>query len=521
LGGAADLAPRACAGIAAAALPDFAIPSVWPKDKSKRRKAFLPETAETTINDVDLLMVPPRELRDDAARHDRVVTWSRATGVSVYAVGGNKPLGRSAAINRQPLGMAWMGKDLLVWTPDRIVQLKGDQLAIGWDVSVRSLPQVDVVDAADAVSRVDDIQIPRGVPVGPGLEIINNQVVQVGVPGNAAGRANAAARARDAQQQQQAERVEHVRPRGDRVIFATSGGRIAAIDTGSGQLVWQTRPGEAPMEQVVANDDFVAVRFTDDSGPRLVALETFGGQAVLRTTFSPETAPLNIQLAPDGTLLYTRPDRICGKDLYEPGNTLKFGQNPIADGNRIFEGAGGPDQIVIAEGRIFAAADAGQFIRVLSLIDGREIANRLSSEATDWNVRMRVVGSRLYVFDSKTVTSYQVDRDDESWRGRIDSFQPPTIRDEFIGKQHLVLLDQPTTPNAEPPGDVSPRFRLLAYGRYPTAPDRHDESGKFDQSVDVTHPVGINLKQWQAVEGGFYYRSVDGKAHFLKGSGSE
>jgi len=347
-------------------------------------------------------------------------------------------------------------------------------------------------------------------------------VVQVGGnAGFAVQRANAAAqRAREAQQQ--AERIEHVRPRGDRVIFATSAGRIAAVEQASGQLAWQTRSGDAPLEQMVASDDFVAARFVDDSGPQIVALETFGGQVVLRTTFSGnETGPLNIQLAPDGTLLYTRPDRICGKDLYEPGNTLKFGQNAVADGQRIFEGAGGPDQIVIAEGRIYAVADNGQFVRVLSLIDGREVSNRLSTEATDWNVRMRVVGPRLYVFDSKTVTSYHVDRDDQSWRGLIDSFEAPTIRDEFIGKQHVVLLDQPTPPGAEPSSDVAPRFKLLAYGRYPTAPDRDDESGKFDQSVAVSHPVGINLKQWQPVEGGFYYRSVDGKAHFLKGSGND
>jgi outer membrane protein assembly factor BamB len=307
------------------------------------------------------------------------------------------------------------------------------------------------------------------------------------------------------------------------VIFATSSGRIAALDLASGQLAWQTRAGEGALDQLVANDDFIAARFIDEGGPQLVALETFGGQIVMRTSFTPETAPLNIRLAPDGTLLYTRPDRICGKDLYEPGAALKFGDNPIADGQRIFDGSGGvADQLVVAEGRIYAAADAGQFIRVLSLYDGKEVGNRLSTGSTDFNnVRMRVVGPRLYVFNSRTVTSYHVVRDDESWTGLIDSFQAPAIRDEFVGKQHVVLLDQPTPPGAQPAGDASPRFRLLAYGRYPTADGRDDESGKFDQSVDVTHPVGIHVAQWQPVEGGFYYHSVDRKVHFLKGAGTD
>ncbi|MEA2736497.1 MAG: hypothetical protein QOE14_2948, partial [Humisphaera sp.] len=450
----------------------------------------------------------------------------RRGGVSVYAVGSNQPLGTNSTLNRQPLGIAWVGKDLLVWTIDRIALLKGDTLASIWDVSVRALPQVEIVDAADAVSRVDDTQPPRGVPVGPGLVFVDNQLVNVGGvgmnprPRGAAAVANAAQQARGREAQQQAERLEHVRPLGDRIIFATSAGRIAALELAGGQLAWQTRAGDVPLEQVVANDDFVAARFADDSGPQLVALETFGGQVVLRTTFSNETAPLNMQLAPDGTLLYTRPDRICGKDLYEPGNALKFGAGPIAEGNRVFDGADGPDQIVVAEGRIYAAGDGGQFVRVLSLYDGREVGNRLSTGATDFNVRMRVVGPRLYVFDARTVTSYHVDHDDESWRGLVDSFQAPAIRDEFIGKQHVVLLDQTTPSGAEPAGNASPRFRLLAYGRYPTAPDRSDESGKFDQSIDVTHPIGIHVNQWQAVDGGFYYHSVDGKAHFLKGAGA-
>ena len=520
-GAAAEILQRFSARLAAAALPDFNIP---PWKQGKRRKAFLPETPDSIIADVDLLLVPPRVLRDAASRHDRVVTWSRTSGVSVFAVGSNQPIGSNAAINREPTGMAWTaGKDLLVWTADQIVLLKGDGLATGWNVGVRGLPQVEVVDATGELSRVDDVQPPqRGVAVGPGLVFVDNQLVNVGMGPRPRNAAAAAAAARAREQQQQAERVQHVRPLGDRVIVATSSGRIAALDLASGELAWQTRAGEAALEQLVANDDFVAGRFIDEGGPQLVALETFGGQIVMRTTFTPETAPLNIELAPDGTLLYTRPDRICGKNLYEPASKLKFGDQPLADGQRIFDGSGGADQIVVAEGRIYAVADNGQFIRVLSLEQGKEVGNRLSTGSTDFNnVRMQVVGPRLYVFNSRTVTSYHVVRDDESWTGLIDSFQAPSIRDAFIGRQHIVLLDQPTPPGVEPAGDAAPRFRLLAYGRYPTAEGRDDESGKFDQSVDITHPVGIHVRQWQAVEGGFYYHSVDRKVHFLKGAGTD
>jgi hypothetical protein len=374
---------------------------------------------------------------------------------------------------------------------------------------------------------------PRGVFVRPDQVFVDNQLVNVGIGGVQRPRNIAQlARAQAQQQQQQVERIDHVRPIGDRVVFATNAGRITALDLTNGQSAWQTRTGDAPLEQLVASDDFLAARFSDSGGPQLVALETFGGQVVMRTSFTPETAPSNVALAPDGTLLYTRPDRICGKDLYEPGAALKFGGDAAvgAEGGRVFDRNGAPggdddqtaaEQIVVAEGRIYAVADQGQFVRVLSLSEGKEVANRLSTGSNDWNVRMRVVGPRLYVFNSQTVTSYHVVRDDESWKGLVDTFQAPSVVDQFIGKQHVVLLDQPTAPGAEPSGETSARFRLLAYGRYPTAPGRDDESGKFDQSVDVQHPVGIHVRQWQAVEGGFYYHSVDRKVHFLKGSGTE
>jgi hypothetical protein len=200
--------------------------------------------------------------------------------------------------------MAWCNgqKDLLVWTSERLTLLKGDALAAGWDVTVKGLPQVDVVDAADAVSRVDEVQAPRAaVPVAPDLVFVDNQLVNIGAgmgrPRNAAQMARAAAMVAGQQQAQQAERIEHVRPLGDRVVFATSAGRIAALDLANGQPAWQTRAGDAPLAQLVANDDFIAARFDDETGPQLVALDTFAGQVVMRTSFTPDTAPANVALA--------------------------------------------------------------------------------------------------------------------------------------------------------------------------------------------------------------------------------
>jgi hypothetical protein len=59
---------------------------------------------------------------------------------------------------------------------------------------------------------------------------------------------------------------------------------------------------------------------------------------------------------------------------------------------------------------------------------------------------------------------------------------------------------------------------LLALARYPSRPDRNDESGRLDHAPPVSYPTEIT--QWQPVEGGFYFCGADRRAHFLKGAGT-
>jgi hypothetical protein len=61
--------------------------------------------------------------------------------------------------------------------------------------------------------------------------------------------------------------------------------------------------------------------------------------------------------------------------------------------------------------------------------------------------------------------------------------------------------------------DSAVRFRLYGYARY-MAGDY--ESGLLD--LDKTISSDVKIDQWQPVEGGFYYHSADGIAHFLKGA---
>src|SRR5205085_6427780 len=122
------------------------------------------------------------------------------------------------------------------------------------------------------------------------------------------------------------EQIVSVVPLTDRVMIATSAGRIAAVDLVEGKVNWQARPINALIEKLLANDDFVAARYSDAGGSQLVAIEASQGQIVFRRKFT--VGPngvnplINFALSSDGTLVWAQPDRIAAKDLFESGDDL-------------------------------------------------------------------------------------------------------------------------------------------------------------------------------------------------------
>jgi outer membrane protein assembly factor BamB len=534
-GAAASWLEHYSARTAQATLPEFNIP---PGTLKPRIKPLINDPPDSLVSDVDLLVLPPSELRD-RARYDRVVTWTKERGISAYAIGSNAPTGAAAGdgnslAQQPPRGGVWVGNDLLVWTADAITLLKGDALTPAWSAPVRNLPSAEIVQGDPSVVRaVEDPQAQAGgirgdVIIQGDVVIMDNQVVRIGGGGRVVVNNGViiqgpnGAIAVQEQRKGGEEQITHVRPVGDRVVIGTSSGRLAAIDLSNGQVAWQTRVGAATFEQVLASDDFVAVRFNDDVGSQIVAVDTFAGQIVMRFAFAGGPAgnlPLNMALSPDGTLVYSLPDRVCGKDLYEPGKTLKFGDSPLQpDGSRVLENATGPDQLLISEGRILALSDQGQTVRVLSSEDGKEIPRQLSSNAgqppNNWKVWMRVVGPRVYVFSRRSVRNYNLDHPEQNGSMDADPRGTPAVRDAFIGKRQVVLLDFPPAQAGGEPPAVAVRCYLWGYARYPAGAT--EESGRLDLAELIEHAAGID--QWQPVEGGFYYRSVDRKAHFLKGT---
>jgi hypothetical protein len=250
--------------------------------------------------------------------------------------------------------------------------------------------------------------------------------------------------------------------------------------------------------------------------------------------------PGNIALSADGTLVYTMPDRLVLKDLYKPWDA---GDRDVTGGGLPGQAAGvppflnatGPDQLVIAEGRILALADTGsgvpagqpkKYVRLYSLETGQPITLRipqqdgagmvdvqLNTDSDSWDVKLRVIGPRLYIINPRTILCYNLDRPEEFWQGWVDDVDDqsvPNIRDAFFGQKHVVLLSQPGAPTPR-----KGHYQLLAYGRYSGKAGDTAESGRIDYEPSIVAGDQSPIIQWQGVEGGFYYVTGDGKMHFL------
>jgi hypothetical protein len=380
-----------------------------------------------------------------------------------------------------------------------------------------------------------------------------------------------------------AETIAQVIPVDDKIIVATNAGQIFAIQIGNGSLAWHTRLSAAgAISRLAANDDFTVAKVDDAASTQLVALDTLTGQLVKRMTFANESGnvPVNVALAPDGTMVWIQQDRLCGKDLFEPrkepnyeiiagqvdagGVNGRVNANIQVDGqvfSPIYAGAVNPDQLLISEGRILVVTHTGRFVSLHSLetgklldytTDGKRAEARLATvhgEATkpvnDWGVGLHLVGSKLYVCTRENgPVAYNLDKAGPLWGGSLDNNTSSNLQfdEPFIGQDHLVLIDRPTgkapggagpaapgapgVPNRGPnvnPAAAAPNAppagtNTIRLYCYARSVDAESghESGTVDHFPYVRDDNGI--REIQGVDGGFYYLTGDKKLHFLKGS---
>src|SRR5205807_3822988 len=103
-----------------------------------------------------------------------------------------------------------------------------------------------------------------------------------------------------------------VQPVGERVMVTTTTGRLLSDETDGGRIAWQTRLTDRPADRLLANEEFTVLKTSDESTVRLVVLETYTGHIRGTKEFPLQSGsvPQNVALSPDGTLVYTMPDRV-------------------------------------------------------------------------------------------------------------------------------------------------------------------------------------------------------------------
>lgn len=467
----------------------------------------------------------------DALRYDRVVAFG-GNSVRVFEPGKTEPL-FSVATPEVPLGCAWLGNNLLFWTQSRVVFCKGDDSGVAaWEMGLDQIPPIEISPADEepmaeveqdaAVAGRDELRIRRQNQIAIqqlrgrvriNARIINNQQVRQPAPEAAANE----------------QILNNARTLSDRVIFTTNQGRIVALDLGDGSAIWQARPSDRPLERFMANEDFVAVLFYDDMSAQIAAFDATNGQTAFRRVFSRDTVgPVNVALAADGKLIYLMPEQLVCRDLFDPSDRAAYTRTiRAADGAPVFgmepRGAG---QLMIADDRIIALTDNGQFARLYSLEDGqpitveskelqRSIERKLRTGAgSDWNVSLQIIGQRLFAMSAFTLMSNNLEANEPAVTYFGEPQERYLARELWATNTHLLRIEEPADRAERRRQNRPGGLRISTFSRATDA--KGQESARLDHIFVVSAP---DVTGWQVVNGGVYYLTTDRKLHFLSGAG--
>jgi outer membrane protein assembly factor BamB len=527
----------------AANLPDFHLPSdeqrnAYKKQFGKVLDPYQPEALGSAIHNVAAVLAPVREF----SRSDRVLAFKPSQGLACYPIGQTKPIWVAKSVSAPPTAVAWLGNDLLAWDSSGVCLIAAGNGDVAWRVELKSIPSPEPAAPPDNEELVNNpnagnrqVFINGGVIInGPAainaqqrliqrrqLALLQQQMQGIQIRGGAVRIIGGFPNINQPPNPNLggAEQIVDAKCVSDRIVLATSAGRVIALSPATGRLAWQSRLTASPIETLVANDDFVGAHYMDEAASVVVGLDAYAGQVLFRKSLAlDDHACVNLALAADGTLVYTTFSTISGKDLYDPSPNLTFEVSPVAENVSIFAGMSAPDQLLIQGQRIIAISDNGTLVRVHSLTDGKPIRanpadagsrqlDALQTGSTDPNVRMRIAGSHLYVFSPRSIFAYDLDHLDDpdkaSWSQPFDAGGSTRIRDAFIGQDYLILINDPG----------AGKTILQCFLRTQI---KGFESGLWVHNKALTSPTGIPTVL--PVDSGLYYLTGDNTLHFLKGA---
>jgi outer membrane protein assembly factor BamB len=567
---------------------DLHIPQFKQNGDGSWPHAFSPDDVRAiSIPQITSLVLPPDSVDNALMRGDRIVAIQNFEHLAIFAPGEPKPLGTTDALTAAPRFGMWISPPppaatqpsttapsqvatLLVWNGTEIAMLDGSTAQPIWKSPLNSLPACEVVNAAGLAGvQVTTDTLPGGAAIRQEMvPMIDNRTGRrIFVPNGFRQIAVAGGQIQnEAPRQTGPEQICQLQPIGDRVIAGTTSGRMMCISMADGKLIWQMRVNSKPIDKLVANEDFSAVTVNDDGTVRLIVLDNFNGQVQTIRNFAADQGmvPQNLALSADGTLVWTLPDRLCGQDLYEPGNQLRFefpsapqgaqtnviirggaafGGGVIQAGNAaIYLGCTKPGQLIIRDNRILAIEQSGRFLVAHSLEDGSvlnhrdehgtsiptELSTNISTstpqqqrDLQEVNVSLRVAGHYVYVLSPRNLIAYNMDDPaTDQWRTDTMSINTnPNYKAAWPVRDFLLVLGEPPGDQAAGNDVGAPLCQLRVFDRRQIVDPNgggSTEGGKLEYNQPVKDMSGIT--QLQPVNGGVYWLGGDHTLHFLPGS---
>jgi outer membrane protein assembly factor BamB/tetratricopeptide (TPR) repeat protein len=501
-----------------ARLPDFHLAA----QQVRLKTPFAPTLLK--IQNVAAIVHPIREFN----RPDQILTWGPA-GLSIYPAMGTTPLASIPQVDKAPINAAWTKDHWLVWTPGDVYQISGDGKLV-WDFPTAHLPTLAVSSGADAISddptsdNSDDNVAINGINGNVQVNV-NGQVVRVNgvrVRGMVGLRAMA---------QQQLippptpvvvtgdEQVTSVIPGGDRVVIATSVGRVMAVDFRTGQILWQTRPLDHAVNQLLVNPHFTVVRLDDPTGSQLAVYDTLTGQTLGRRKFGGDGSAsqlVNLALSEEATLVIALANQVAVKDLYEiwkspPQQLTAQSRDPAP-----LTGLNQPDQLLARGGFVACLYDGGAYARGYDLRKSGEASDPKATGVSPNSgapVSIRIVGTRLYILNPTELRQYNlIDATDHC----IDTLGAQNsiykIHTAMLGKDYAILVNEPV--DRGPLGQ--PFVYLGAYGRIPE-PGNTKEWGEPNWGDIPRIDYRAGIMDWIGADGGVAYLTKDNNLFLMRG----
>ncbi len=509
--------------LASSALPKLGLPS---SDEEQVKEPFKPAESLANIQSI----VPQQEV---GRRADRVVTLDTDNAITQIKAGTLTPLHEPIKLDDKPLkaddilGSAFSGDTLIVVANRSLIAIANGKAL--WRAPLSGLPNADasgdVVAEADEKKPRNENDIDGDVAViqnGVQIRAIGGRIIRGGFNPNG-GQAN----------NDGPERISHFQVLSDRVVVATSEGRVISFDLTTGKPAWQVKPAELPVRHFQAIDDFVVISSTDQfANTDVFVLDAITGQINSKVNFNPQQNRqlMNLALSRDGVLVTTQMNELNGRDLFDPSNAgwkRQVGNRQI--GEMPFINVVGEDQLIINNDRILAVSMAQdqqkQSVRVFDLRtgepkrskdprNGKTVETIYTSGSTrgprgDQSLSIQTVGSQVYLVSPNAMKSINLDAAG-SWspngineRGPIKGFE--------LSRDYALVIQTPAQNDRMP---KLPSIQISTHSREKL--DTGDESGLLVYRPTIKDPAGILADEWTVADGGFYYVSGDQKLKLLK-----